>query len=54
MAWLTLLVHIKLDVLIVFAEKYEKSFCFAKAVHIVSEKNGSVFAYNAFENLTSC
>ena len=48
MAWLSFLVHVKWNVLIVFAEKYERSFCSAKAVHIVSEKNGSVFAYNAF------
>ena len=50
---LSLLVRLKSSLLILFAEKNEKSFCTAKAPHIFSAKNGSVFMYNMFEILTS-
>ena len=50
---LSLLVRLKSSVLIFFAEKNVRSFCTAKAPHIFSAKNGSVFMYNMFEILTS-
>ena len=51
---LSLLVRLKSSVLIFFAEKNVRSFCSAKAPHIFSAKNASVFMYNMFEILTSC
>ena len=52
---LSLLVRLKLSVLIFFAEKMRGAFALktAKAPHIFSAKNGSVFMYNMFEILTS-
>ena len=50
---LSLLVRLKSSVLICFAERNVRSFCTAKAPHIFSTKNGSVFMYNMFEILTS-
>ena len=49
---LSLLVCLKSSVLIFFAEKMRGAFT-AKAPHIFSAKNGSVFMYNMFEILTS-
>ena len=37
----------------IFCWKNVRSFCTAKAPHIFSAKNGSVFIYNLFEILTS-
>ena len=36
-------------VVIFFAEKNVRCFCRAKAPHIFTAKNGSVFVYNTFE-----
>ena len=51
---LSLTAHTKSNQVIFFAEKNVRSFCSAKAPHIFSAKNGSVFAYNTFEISTSC
>ena len=48
---LSLLVRLKSSVLIFFAEKMWGAF--AKAPHIFSAKNGTVFMYDMFKILTS-
>ena len=44
---LTVLVNSVYNILIFFAEKKMSSFCTAKATHIFSAKNFSIFAYHS-------
>ena len=41
------------NILIFFAEKNVSSFCTAKATHIFSAKNFSIFAYHSIKILTN-
>ena len=45
--WLTVLADSIHNILIFFAEKNVCSFCIAKATHIFSAKNFSIFAYHS-------
>ena len=44
---LTVLADSIYNILIFFAEKNVSSFCIAKAIHIFSAKNFSIFAYHS-------
>ena len=50
---LTVLADSMYNILIFFAEKNVSSFCTAKATHIFSAKNFSIFAYHSMKILTN-
>ena len=50
---LTVLADSIYNILIFFAEKNVSSFCTAKATHIFSAKNFSIFAYHSIKILTN-